>query len=391
MVEQLRRAQELKDELVRDRRAIHRFGGTGFDIRETSDYVFGRLAELGLEPRRLAGTGVVCTIGGGGKTILLRADMDALPMTEESGLEFASTNGTAHTCGHDAHTAMLLSAARILGERKGRLAGTVKLMFQPAEETFRGCAAMIEAGVLESPKVDAALAMHVTVGHDYQTGSVRVNRGVSLGACDQIRITITGKGCHGAYPSRGVDPINIGSRIVTAMQEVIAMEVPSSESAVISFGSFHAGSAANVIPQTAVLEGTIRSLSAEVREFLCARAKAVAEKTAEAYRGELSFEFVSRVGLCSTDTGMLDGLMPAIEAIAGEGRVSVAPPINGSEDFSCVTERIPSVYLWLCAGNAAEGYAEKIHHPRMKIDEAALPVGAALHAACAEAWLEAGG
>ena len=385
----LERARELEDELVQTRRTIHHFGGTGFDIRETSDFVFDKLKEYGLEPRKLCDTGVVCTIGNGGKTILLRADMDALPFREETGLEYACTNGTAHACGHDAHTAMLLIAAKMLSERKDNLAGTVKLMFQPAEESFGGCYEMVKAGVLESPKVNAALALHITVGHeDFPTGNIRYNRGVGFGACDRMKIIVTGKGCHGAYPSRGVDPINIGSRIVTAAQEAIAMETPSTESAVVTFGMFHAGVAPNVISQTAVLEGTIRTLSNETRQMLKKRMGEIAERTAETFRGVASVEYPSEVGPCVTDIHMLDTLLPVCEKVVGKKNVAPASPINGSEDFAFVMERVPSVYLWLGAGTPSEGYTEKIHNPKMKINEVALPVGAAIYAACATHWLQ---
>jgi amidohydrolase len=385
----LKRAHELKDELIQARRTVHRFGGTGFDIRGTSDFVFGKLKEYGLEPRRLCDTGIVCTIGSGGKTILLRADMDALPFREETGLEFACTNGTAHACGHDAHTAMLLIAAKMLSEKKDSLAGTVKLMFQPAEESFSGCSEMVKAGVLESPKVDAALAMHVTMGHEgFPTGNVRYSRGVGFGACDQMRIIVTGKGCHGAYPSRGVDPINIGSRIVTAAQEAIAMETPSTESAVVTFGMFHAGVAPNVIPQTAVLEGTIRTLSNETRQMLKKRIREIAEKTAETFRGTASVDYPSEVGPCITNINMLDTLLPICKEVAGKDNVGPATPINGSEDFAFVMERVPSVYLWLGAGTPSEGYTEKIHNSKTNINEAALPIGAAIYAACATYWLQ---
>lgn len=288
----LKRAKELESEIVENRRKIHQFGGIGFDIQETSDFVFEKLQSYGLHPQRMCGTGIVCTIGSGGKTILLRADMDALPIQEDTGLPFACQNGTAHACGHDMHTAMLLAAAKMLSETQDELKGTVKLMFQPAEEALKGATAMMEAGVLENPKVDAAFAIHVTTGHEnFPTGSIQYVRGVAFGACDMFRITVKGKECHGAYPCRGIDPINIGSRIVTATQELVSMELPATEEAVITFGKFHSGEASNIIPSEAVLDGTIRTLSKEARTLLKTRFKEIVEQTAATFRGQAIVEY----------------------------------------------------------------------------------------------------
>lgn len=314
----LKRAKELESEIVENRRKIHQFGGIGFDIQETSDFVFEKLQSYGLHPQRMCGTGIVCTIGSGGKTILLRADMDALPIQEDTGLPFACQNGTAHACGHDMHTAMLLAAAKMLSETQDELKGTVKLMFQPAEEALKGATAMMEAGVLENPKVDAAFAIHVTTGHEnFPTGSIQYVRGVAFGACDMFRITVKGKECHGAYPCRGIDPINIGSRIVTATQELVSMELPATEEAVITFGKFHSGEASNIIPSEAVLDGTIRTLSKEARTLLKTRFKEIVEQTAATFRGQAIVEYPLETGFCITDPDLFDQLKPTLCALAG--------------------------------------------------------------------------
>lgn len=384
----LKRAKELESEIVENRRKIHQFGGIGFDIQETSDFVFEKLQSYGLHPQRMCGTGIVCTIGSGGKTILLRADMDALPIQEDTGLPFACQNGTAHACGHDMHTAMLLAAAKMLSETQDELKGTVKLMFQPAEEALKGATAMMKAGVLENPKVDAAFAIHVTTGHEnFPTGSIQYVRGVAFGSCDMFRITVKGKECHGAYPCRGIDPINIGSRIVTATQELVSMELPATEEAVITFGKFHSGEASNIIPSEAVLDGTIRTLSKEARTLLKTRFKEIVEQTAATFRGQAIVEYPLETGFCITDPDLFDQLKPTLCALAGEEMVQQIAPVNGSEDFGPISEIIPTVYVWMGAGTPSEGYPEKVHSPRTKFSESVLPLGAAIHATVAVNWL----
>ena len=280
-----KRALELKDETVADRRYIHQNAETGLELPKTKDYVMDKLKEYGLDPVE-CGEGVVATLGNGGRVLLLRADMDGLPMPEESGEAFACPTGkTAHTCGHDFHAAMLLSAARILKEQESKLKGTVKFMFQPAEETFQGSKNMIEHGILENPKVDAALAYHVSPGK-MPVGLFMYNdKGTMMYSVDGFKITVKGKGSHGAYPHAGVDPINIGVHIHLALQELIARETDPAHACVLTIGQFKAGEAANIIPETAVLQGTIRTNNTKERELLVRRMKEVAEKTADVYNG----------------------------------------------------------------------------------------------------------
>ena len=274
------RALELKDETIANRRHIHKNAETGLDLPKTKAYVMEKLTEYGLEPKD-CGYGVTATLGKGGKVLLLRADMDALPMPEESGEEFACPTGKeAHTCGHDFHAAMLLTAAKMLKEKEDTLEGTIKFMFQPAEETFEGSKNMIENGILENPPVDAALAYHVSPGK-MPIGLFMYNdKDTMMYSVDGFKITIHGKGSHGAYPHVGVDPINIGVHIHLALQELIARESDPTHSCVLTIGQFAGGTAANIIPETVVLQGTIRTNKPEARELLVRRMKEVAEKTA---------------------------------------------------------------------------------------------------------------
>lgn len=223
------RAEELKEEIIRNRRTVHTFAETGFDLPQTTAYVEQQLRSYGLEPVR-GGPGPASAASSetrGEKTILLRADMDALPMREESGLPFAAQNGHCHSCGHDTHTAMLLAAARMLKESEAELCGQVKLMFQPAEEILAGALDMIEHGILENPTVDAALGLHIAIGGGEETavGNIAFKRGAASYSGDAIRITVTGKDAHGSTPQKGVDAINIAAHIVIALQEILAREV----------------------------------------------------------------------------------------------------------------------------------------------------------------------
>lgn len=290
------RALELKDETIQNRRNIHKNAEVGLDTPKTKAFVIEKLKEYGLEPEE-CGYGVTALLGKKeGKVLLLRADMDALPMAEQSGEEFACPSGEeAHTCGHDFHAAMLLTAAKMLKENEDLIDGTIKFMFQPAEETFEGSKNMIENGILENPKVDAALAYHVSPGK-MPVGLFMYNsKDTMMYSVDGFKITIKGKGSHGAYPHVGVDPINIGVHVHLALQELIARESDPSKACVLTVGQFKAGTAANIIPEQAVLQGTIRTNDNEAREKLVRRMKEVAKKTAEVYNGTAEIEMISEV------------------------------------------------------------------------------------------------
>ena len=259
----MRKAQELREETVAHRRYFHTNAEVGLDMPKAVSYVMNQLTKYGLTPER-CGHGVTAGIGTGGKTLLLRADMDALPMGEESGESFACPTGTeAHTCGHDFHAAMLLTAAKLLKENETALGGRVRLMFQPAEETFEGAKDMIAHGILED--VDAALAFHVTPGQ-MPVGLFLYNSGgVMMSSVDGFRITVHGQGAHGAYPHSSIDPINIAVHIYLALEALIARESDPGKNCVLTVGNFSAGSAPNIIPYNAVLQCTIRTNDKAIR------------------------------------------------------------------------------------------------------------------------------
>lgn len=383
------RALELKDETIANRRHIHKNAETGLDLPKTKAYVMEKLTEYGLEPKD-CGYGVTATLGKGGKVLLLRADMDALPMPEESGEEFACPTGKeAHTCGHDFHAAMLLTAAKMLKEKEDTLEGTIKFMFQPAEETFEGSKNMIENGILENPPVDAALAYHVSPGK-MPIGLFMYNdKDTMMYSVDGFKITIHGKGSHGAYPHVGVDPINIGVHIHLALQELIARESDPTHSCVLTIGQFAGGTAANIIPETAVLQGTIRTNKPEARELLVRRMKEVVEKTAAVYNGTVDIEMISEVPPLICNPKLTDEVVGYMQELGIPG-LTPYPGISASasEDFAVIAEKVPSTFMYLSAGYLDERGQYPAHHPKAQFNEDVCPIGAACLAHCASQWLK---
>ena len=383
------RALELKDETIANRRHIHKNAETGLDLPKTKAYVMKKLTEYGLEPKD-CGYGVTATLGKGGKVLLLRADMDALPMPEESGEEFACPTGKeAHTCGHDFHAAMLLTAAKMLKEKEDTLEGTIKFMFQPAEETFEGSKNMIENGILENPPVDAALAYHVSPGK-MPIGLFMYNdKDTMMYSVDGFKITIHGKGSHGAYPHVGVDPINIGVHIHLALQELIARESDPTHSCVLTIGQFAGGTAANIIPETAVLQGTIRTNKPEARELLVRRMKEVAEKTAAVYNGTVDIEMISEVPPLICNPKLTDEVVGYMQELGIPG-LTPYPGISASasEDFAVIAEKVPSTFMYLSAGYPDERGQYGAHNPKVQFNEGVCPIGPSCLAYCATQWLK---
>lgn len=383
------RALELKLETVAHRRYFHQNAEVGMELPKAKAYVLEELRKIGLEPK-LCGHGVTATVGSGGKCILLRADMDALPMPEESGEEFACTTGTeAHTCGHDLHAAMLLTAAKLLKEREGELKGTVKFMFQPAEETFEGAYDMVAGGILENPKVDAAMTYHVGSGK-MGPGFFSYNHsGTMMFSVDGFRIQVLGRGAHGAYPHAAVDPIHIAVQIYQAMQTIIAREVDPQKACIMTVCTFHAGTANNIIPNEAEMTGTIRCSDQRNRELMKNRLKELAEQIAAAYGGSAQVQWVSQVPPLVCDPKLVDDVVrymgeleiPGMES--REGVVSCA-----SEDFAVLTSRLPASFMYLSAGFPEDANSAPAHNPKVRYNEAVLPMGAACYAQCATRWLE---
>lgn len=398
----LEEALQLEETLIGHRRYLHAHAGSGFDIGQTLTYVKNALTEMGYEPAPCGKSGLVALAGGKkeGKVFLIRADMDALPIREEADVEFASSNGCMHACGHDMHTAMLLGAARILKMHEEEIEGTVKLMFQPAEEIFEGSRDMIEAGLLRDPDVDAAMMIHVMAAMPFSAGTVVVAPpGVSAPAADYFEIKVQGKGCHGSMPNLGVDPLIAAAHILTALQEIHARELAMGERAVLTVGTMHAGTAANAIPDAAVMGGSIRTFDEEIRSYIKERMQQIAEGVAGSFRAEANVTFGSGCPTLVNDKEMSLCAEKYVRELLGEGKVfsggelnaagkEKSPKAAGSEDFAYVSQEVPSVMLALAAGQPEKGYIYPQHHPMVKFDEAALANGCAVYAYAAMRWLQ---
>lgn len=385
--------------LVKIRRTLHSMPETEFDTQQTAAFVTGTLRELGISPQSCGRSGIIATIGTGEPVFLLRADMDGLPIREETELPFASTNGNMHACGHDMHTAMLLGAAKLLKAREAALPGTVKLMFQSAEEIFEGAKDMIGAGLLEDPSPEAGMMIHVMSGVPMPTGNVIVcDGGVSAPGADFFKIKVQGKGCHGSMPHTGIDPITVGAHIVLGLQELQARELSLGDQAVLTIGSIQAGQAPNIIPDSLTLAGSLRTYDEALRSFIKERIAAIAGSIAQAYRATAEVEWdrgcpvLENDGELSAQTvkwarellGNDKVLTPAMIAAASGGKGMRS---SGSEDFAYVSQQIPTIMVSLAAGDPKDGYTYPLHHPKAAFDESALPAGAAMLANTAIQWL----
>ena len=391
MKEIMNEAKLIKDELIDYRRTIHSNPEVGTELPKTKAYVMDKLKEFGYDPQEICESGIVATIAGSkpGKTFLLRADMDALPMKEATECDFKSDNGCMHSCGHDMHTAMLLGAAKLLKQNQDKIEGTVKLVFQPDEEGFTGAKKMIEAGVLTNPKVDAAMAMHVHSGTP--SHMVLCGLGTSIAGCNRFRIVVKGSGCHGAMPELGVDPINIAAHIYISLQEIIAREISATDSAVVTIGKFAGGDAPNIIPGEVIMEGTIRSLNKELGEFIFNRINEIVRSTAKMFRGEAELIELSSVPPLANDTDLAKEITTYVKDILDERSVILFEGGGmGSEDFASYSYEVPSVYLMLGAGTKQENslYGEAMHNEKVVFNEDILVTGAAMHAYSAIMWLK---
>lgn len=396
-------AKNLNEMLITNRRQLHTHPETGFDLKYTKAYVRSELEKMGYEPIDCGRAGLIVCVGGTkpGKVFLLRADMDALPIKEEADVDFPSEfEGKMHACGHDMHTSMLLGAAKLLKMHENDINGTIKLCFQPAEETFEGSKDMIEAGLLNNPAVDAALMIHVTAGVPFPSGSVIVcDGGVSAPAADYFKIHIQGKGCHGSMPQLGIDPITVAAHMITALQEIHARELAASDEVILTIGTIHAGTADNVIPDTAELGGTLRTYDEKLRADIKCRIQEIAAGIAKAFGAVATVTFGSGCPTLLNDKALSDAAVkyskellgsdkafsPAQIAAMSGGKASKA---TGSEDFAYVSHHVPSIMLALAAGHPQNGYLYPQHHPKVKFDETVLPFGAAIYTYLAVRFLE---
>lgn len=392
-MDMMKQAQQIREELVAIRRQLHSHPEVGTSLPATKAYVTEKLTEYGYRPREICESGIVALLEGEkpGRTLILRADMDGLEIPEKTGLPFAAQNGAMHACGHDLHTAMLLGAAKLLMAHRSELAGRVKFVFQPNEEGFEGAKAMVRAGVLEDPKVDAAMALHVHSGTP--TGIVLGGRGTSMAGCIFFRIRIKGTGCHGAMPDTGVDPINIGAHIHLSLQEIIARELNAATPATLTIGRFIAGQAPNIIPGEVLMEGSIRTVDTQVGDYIYRRIGEIATQTAALFRGRATVEEICSVPPLKNDPALLEQMAGFAREVVGQQKVVLFENGGmGSEDFAVFSQEIPCAYLMLGAGSPKEdpAYGKPMHNEGVVFNEDVLPIGAAVLAHSALGWLRAG-
>ena len=386
MTNYFKEALKYKDELIEKRRALHQIPEVGLDLPKTKAYVKGELEALGLEVKEYGTSGLSTIIQGEkgeGKCIMIRADMDALPMHEDSGLPFASTGNTAHTCGHDLHSAIGLTAAKVLLKEKTNFKGTVKLMFQPAEEIFAGPKMMIENGILENPKVDRALALHTAL--DRETGSICYNEGYVATSSDNFKITIKGKGGHGAYPHTTIDPINTAVNIYTNFLELIARECPPQETSTLTFGMLSAGSNSNIIPDLAEMQGTLRAYNPEVRNKLETRMLEIIEGLKILTKAEIDLDFFTGVPSLYSDPEFTREIVGYIKNSDFDGELIPDSRIMASEDMALVAEKVPTAYFNIDCKLPGNNFSH--HNPGVDFDENMMPIGLGLMLTAAVNWL----
>lgn len=383
----LKKAEGLKQKMIDLRRDFHQYPELGLQEFNTARKVEGVLKALGLETRMFVnGTGVRGFVKGSepGETIALRADMDALPIQEETDLPYQSQNkGVMHACGHDAHIAMLLGAATILSEMRKELKGNVAFIFQPAEEIGAGAKAMVEEGALEG--ANRIFGLHVYSILPF--GTLGYRPGPLMAAGDFFDVKITGKGGHGGLPHLTVDPIVIAANAISTLQTIVSREVDPVESAVISICKMNGGEAYNVIPETATFGGTIRSHKPELREGLPGRIKEILDGLVSGMRGSYEFTLMSKFLATINDEEMTAFVVKVAREILGEDKLSLLRPLMGSEDFSFYLQKVPGTFAFLGVENKDKGIIYPHHHPKFNIDEDILPLGTALHVSVAMEYL----
>jgi amidohydrolase len=368
----------LAEDLVALRRDFHRHPELGFCEVRTAERVVALLSEIpGLEVQTgVAETGVVALLRGGkpGKTLLVRADMDGLPIQELRDVPYKSTiPNVMHACGHDAHMAMQLGAIRLLAERRDELAGNVKFVFQPAEEGPGGAKPMIEAGVMQNPRVDAAIGYHIW--NWLRVGQIGVTEGPCMAHTDTFEIHIQGKGGHGSAPHLSVDSVVVAAHVVTGLQSIVARNVDPMEQAVVTVGTVKAGDRHNIIAHSATMTGTARSFSPEMAKLIPERVKAISEHMCRAFGAQCHLEYRNTYPATVNDPEMCRRVWASAEKVVGPGQVVAATPSMGGEDMSFFLNEVPGCYFFIGSANPDKGIDVPHHHPEFDIDEDALAIG----------------
>lgn len=385
----LKEAREIKNEIVQNRRYFHQNPEIGFEEFNTSKKIVEYLDSLGIENKVICKTGIVGLIkgNGDGPVIALRSDIDALPLEDRKNVEYSSKiKGRMHACGHDGHMSVLMGAAKILNKHKDKFKGTVKLIFEPAEETVGGAKFMIEEGVLQNPKVDAIAGLHVSELID--AGSIGLKYGVVNASSNPFKIVIKGKGGHGAHPENAVDPIVAASNMVNALQTIVSREISPHNPSVITIGKFIGGTAPNIIPEEVLLEGVIRSITIEDRKYMVERLKQICKSIGDAMRVSVEFDILDGYPCLYNDDSMVSFGENIFKEILGKENVIMdINPSMGVESFAYFSQAVPAIFYFLGTRNIEKGIVHPAHGSLFDLDEDGLVFGAALQSAIAFNYL----
>ncbi|MDD7363052.1 MAG: M20 family metallopeptidase [Peptoniphilus sp.] len=366
--------------LIKFRRDLHQIPEIGFDLPKTVKYVCDVLEENGIPYKKIVnGSAVVALIEGekSGKTLGLRADMDALPVKEETDLEFKSINGNMHACGHDCHTAILLTTGIILNNHRDELKGNVKLLFQPSEEKDGGAKPMIDEGCLKNPEVDYVLGQHVGVlSQEIEIGQMGFVGGPMMASLDEFTVDFVGQGGHGAYPHDTIDPVPMAASAILALQAFMARKVNALDSAVFTIGQVHGGTQYNIIPDSVSINGTVRCLSEEVRQQIADGCKKICTHTAESYDGKAEINYNFGYPALINDEELADKVFNGSKELFGEKNVKkLSKPSMGSEDFAYFAQEVPAVFTFLNTSKECDGVIYPNHNPKFLVDEDILIKG----------------
>jgi len=375
-------ARTVLDEVIAWRRELHRIPELGFELFKTSAFIKKQLNCLNIPCQVMAETGLVALVEGGepGPTLAFRADMDALPIKEETGLPYASDNGNMHACGHDAHAAMLLGASKILSANRDKIKGRVKLIFQPGEEGYGGAQKMIEEGCLKNPDVDAIYGLHVgQIFPEVGLGQVGVCSGTILAAATAFTVEVIGKSTHGALPHLGVDSITTAAEMITSLQKIISREINPLETAVLTIGKIEGGEAINIVTPRVEFSGDFRTIDQENRHYITGRVKEICASVAAANRAKAEVKIIGGYPPTVNHPAFAEKVTAVAEQVVGSNNVvSILKPNMGTEDMSLYLEKVPGAFFMLGTGNPERGFIYPHHNSRFDLDESALWIGPAI-------------
>ncbi len=386
-------AQTLSDELKEIYHKLHKNAEVGFELTETIKITTSYLDETGVK-YQTDGKYILCEIGkDNGETFLLRADMDALPIREESGLSYASQNGNCHACGHDMHTTMLLGAVKLLKSSENMLKGKVLCLFQPAEETLQGAKYVLERGMLDN--ATAGMMLHTMTATTFETGTAIVSSaGESAPSADYFTIKINGRGGHGSAPHLCIDPILTSAHLITALQELNSREIPQNKPFVLTIGEIHGGNAHNIIPDQVTLKGTFRTFDEKIRQTVRTRLCEITKSVSQTFKATSEVTFDNGCPTLLNDNEVSESVHQTLTRLLGKEKVLMSDEVNksssfgnGSEDFAYISHKIPTVMVAVSAGKSSDGFEFPLHNPKVRFDENAIIYGTAIYTASAIEYL----